>query len=172
MRALLRPAGLALALALLAGGARAAGTATTVLVVRHAEKSAPEGDVPLSEAGRKRAEALAHAAGSAGVAAIYVTQFKRTQETAAPLAGKLGLTPIQHPANDTAGLVAAIRSGWSGKTVLVSGHSNTVNEIVKGLTGEPMEELPDQQFDNLFVVVVPPGGAGRVTHLKYGAPTP
>jgi 2,3-bisphosphoglycerate-dependent phosphoglycerate mutase len=151
----------------------AADTPTVVLAVRHAEKaSATAEDPSLSPAGQRRAQALAHAVSAAGVDAIYVTQFKRTQETVAPLAAKLKLTPIQHPAKDTAGLVAAIRTKWSGQTVVVSGHSNTVNEVVKTLTGTPVEELPDEQFDNLFVIVVPPGGAGQFTQLKYGAPTP
>ncbi len=52
---------------------------TTVIVVRHAERAAVEGqDPPLSEAGEQRARALIEAVGDAGVRAIYATQFQRT----------------------------------------------------------------------------------------------
>lgn len=157
--------------------ARPAGAAdapTVVLVVRHAEKaSATATDPPLSVAGKARARVLAHVAGDAGVSAIFVTQFKRTKMTAAPLAAKLHLTPIERNAADTAGLVADIQANHAGKTVLAAGHSNTVNEIVRALTGTAMDEIPDTQFDNLFVVTIPNGAAaGTVTHLKYGARTP
>lgn len=164
---------LALGVALLASVGSAADEATTVLIVRHAEKaSAAAADPPLSAAGRTRARTLAHVAGSAGIGALYATQFKRTRATVAPLATRLHLTPIQHPAADTPGLVADIQANRRGQTVLVAGHSNTVPEIVKQLTGVPMDDIPDSQFDNLYVVVLPTGGPARLTHLKYGAPTP
>lgn len=164
---------LALGVCLFPGGGSAADPATTILVVRHAEKaSATAGDPPLSSAGKARARALAHVAGGAGISAIYVTQYRRTQATVAPLATKLHLTPVEHPAADTPGLVSDIQNNRRGQTVLVSGHSNTVPEIVKGLTGVTMEEIPDGQFDNLYLVVLPPGAPAQLTHLKYGAPTP
>ena len=72
---------------------------STVFVVRHAERadagSAGAGmmanDPDLAEAGRARAESLATALKDAGITAIYATQFKRTQQTAAPLAKALGV---------------------------------------------------------------------------------
>ena len=168
-----RTLGLALALAVCAAEVLAADAPTVVLVVRHAEKaSATAQDPPLSAAGKARARALAHTAGAAGVGAVYVTQFRRTKETAAPLAAQLHLTPIERPAADTAGLVADIQANHRGHTVLVAGHSNTVNAIVTALTGAAMEEIPDSQFDNLFVVTLPPAGSGTLTRLKYGARTP
>jgi 2,3-bisphosphoglycerate-dependent phosphoglycerate mutase len=173
MRRVLRHLGLILAIALPAGTAVAGDAATTVLLVRHAEKATDvrTSDPDLSAAGQARAQALAHVAGSAQVAAIYATQYKRTQQTVAPLAALLGLTPVQHPAADVNGLAQAIRTNWSGRTVLVAGHSNTVPQIVTALTGTPMAEIPDEQYDNLYVVVLPPEGGSQVTNLKYGAPT-
>jgi broad specificity phosphatase PhoE len=147
--------------------------ATTILLVRHAEKAAAGGSDPsLSEAGKARALALAHVAGSAGVTAVFHTELQRTRLTVAPLATALGLTPIEHPARDTAGLVNDILTNWRGKTVLVSGHSNTVPEIVKALTRTQMADIPDSEYDNLYVVVLPSRGAAGVTQLKYGERTP
>jgi broad specificity phosphatase PhoE len=57
----------------------------TVILSRHAEKAAaPPKDPPLTEAGKKRAEVLAFMLADAGVDAIYVTEFQRTKQTAAP----------------------------------------------------------------------------------------
>jgi broad specificity phosphatase PhoE len=165
--------GLLLGSCLLAGGGSAADQATTVLVVRHAEKASPNAtDPPLSAAGEARARDLAHVVGGAGISAIYVTQYQRTRATVAPLAAKLHLTPVEHPAADTPGLVSDIRNHRRGQTLLVSGHSNTIPEIVKGLTGVAMEDIPDGQYDNLYVMVLTPGGPAQLTRLKYGSPTP
>ena len=157
---------------LLAAGGASAADPTTVLIVRHAEKESSATDPPLSAVGKARARVLAHVAGSAGVRAVFHTQYRRTLETVEPLAAQLNLSPIQHAAADTPGLVSTIRTSWSGKTILVAGHSNTVPEIVKALTGVAMEDIPDAQFDNLYVVVLPAGGPAGLTHLKYGARTP
>jgi probable phosphoglycerate mutase len=82
--------------------------ATTILLVRHAE-SMPEhperpfpmvdghGDPPLDPVGVKQAELLADRLQDTKISAIYVTTLQRTQETAAPLASRLGLTPIVEP---------------------------------------------------------------------------
>src|SRR3954447_19431400 len=59
---------------------------TTVLIVRHAEKMANAGTDPdISPEGVARAKALAAVCEHAGVEAAYVTQYKRTRQTAAPL---------------------------------------------------------------------------------------
>ena len=160
-----------LALGLLAASPLAAADATTVILVRHAEKASTGGSDPaLSEAGQARARTLAHVAGATQAAAVYVTQYKRTQETVQPLATKLQLTPVTHPAGDSAGLVSAIQSRWAGRTVLVCGHSNSLPEIVKRLSGVAIE-IPDAEYDNLYVVTLPAGGPASLTRLKYGAPT-
>src|SRR5690606_22627139 len=67
---------------------------TTILVVRHAERAdagAGERDPALSQAGSARAHALAEVAADAGVTAILATQYRRTRQTAEPLAERLGL---------------------------------------------------------------------------------
>ncbi|HEY7235878.1 MAG TPA: histidine phosphatase family protein, partial [Gemmatimonadaceae bacterium] len=68
--------------------------ATTVILVRHAEKAAtPADDPPLTKAGQARARALAVIAHDAGVTAIVTTQFVRSRTTAEPAASALGITP-------------------------------------------------------------------------------
>ncbi|MDG4563454.1 MAG: phosphoglycerate mutase family protein [Candidatus Competibacter sp.] len=119
---------------------------TTILLVRHADWQGSTDT--LSPAGTARAQDLARVLAKSGVSAIYTSEAIRTQETAAPTASQLGITPLAVPAADVTGLVSTIRSSNSGQTVLVVGHSNTVPQIIAefgGLTGT----ISETEFDNL-----------------------
>lgn len=130
----------------------------TVFLVRHAERadSAPGkspamgSDPDLSDAGRTRAASLAATLKDAGITAIYVTKYKRTQQTAAPLAKSLGLTPIIVTADDNGALAAAIK-GAAGN-VLVIGHSNTIPAAIKALGISTEVTIGDDDYDDLFIV--------------------
>lgn len=56
-----------------------------------------QGDPALAPEGREQAKRVSERLVDQEIAAIYVTTLRRTVETAAPLAGKLGLTPIVEP---------------------------------------------------------------------------
>ncbi|MGQ0733746.1 MAG: histidine phosphatase family protein, partial [Acidobacteriota bacterium] len=99
----------------------------------------------------------------AGITAVYATQFKRTQQTAAPLAEALGLTPVIVNSSDTAGLV--MRLSAAGGHVLVVGHSNTVIEIARALGIDTAIIVGDNEYDNLFIVVR--GSPARLIRLRY-----
>jgi broad specificity phosphatase PhoE len=83
---------------------------STVFIVRHAEKADNSKDAELSEAGRARAEALANMLRDSKISVIYTTEFKRTQQTAAPLAKALDLTVTPLPSENHAALVAKLRT--------------------------------------------------------------
>lgn len=130
----------------------------TIFVVRHAERADAGGagatmmasDPELSEAGRARAQSLAAALKDAKIAAIYTTEYKRTRQTAEPLASALGIEVTVVPARDTAALVEKLKGEGNA---LVVGHSNTVGPIIERLgVAEPVK-LGDEDYDNLFVVV-------------------
>jgi broad specificity phosphatase PhoE len=131
---------------------------STVFLVRHAEradtaagmKAAPGSDPSLSDVGHRRAQALAIALKDARISAIFVTEYKRTEETAMPLATALGLTPIRVTSKDLPGLVAKIKQA-SGN-VLVVGHSNSVPETIKALGVPTPVAIADTEFDHLFIV--------------------
>lgn len=142
----------------------------TVIFTRHAEKAAtPPKDPPLTEAGKQRAEALASMLADSGVEAIYTSELQRTQQTAAPLAARVHVTPTVLPAKDTAALVQAIRARHSGVFVVV-GHSNTLPDIISALGG-PKVEIADSQYDNLFVLTVGPSESSLL-RLHYGDSSP
>jgi len=82
--------------------------ATTVLLVRHGESwpAHPDrpfpvrdghGDPPLDPVGVEQAQLLAERLADEPIDAIYVTTLARTHETAAPLAKRLGITPVEEP---------------------------------------------------------------------------
>jgi phosphohistidine phosphatase SixA len=136
--------------------APAAAQGQTVFLVRHAERAdstpgtSPVADPDLSEAGRARAESLAVALKDAKITAIYVTEFKRTQQTAAPLAKALGLTVKIVTSKSTTDLVKQLKAGKGN--ALVVGHSNTVPDVIKGLGVTTLVTIGDDEFDNLFLV--------------------
>ena len=78
-------------------------TAAELFIVRHADaipdedEIIPSGiydDLPLSRTGRKQAQALATRLSGLSFDAIYSSPLRRCLETAAPLAERLGITPI------------------------------------------------------------------------------
>jgi len=56
--------------------------------------------------------------------------------------------------------------------VLVCGHSDTVPDIVKRLSGVVVDPIPDARFDGLYVVTMNDDETGRATRVRYGRPTP
>ncbi|HWN10976.1 MAG TPA: phosphoglycerate mutase family protein [Pyrinomonadaceae bacterium] len=142
----------------------------TIILVRHAEKAVvpPENKDPdLSTAGLARAEVLKKMFGDAGVAAVYASQYKRTQQTAKPLADKLGLPVTQVDARNTAELVKQIRAQSPGQVIFITGHNNTVPEVIAALGGPKLPIIPETDYDNLFILTVLSDGSTKLLKLKY-----
>ncbi|MFL6583335.1 MAG: histidine phosphatase family protein [Chthoniobacterales bacterium] len=138
--------------------------APIVFVVRHAEKAPTGGNDPeLSEAGLKRAQALDQMLKDAAITAIFTTEVKRTQQTAAPLAQTTQLTPIAIPGKEIAGLVEKLR-GLKGNALVV-GHSNTIPQLVKALGIETPVRIPDDDYTELFVITM--GDQPQLLRLHY-----
>ena len=164
---------------------------TTVLVVRHAEKTCRRCD-ELSEVGLHRAKSLPAAVQNVtnGLSAVYHSDTKRTRQTVAHLDPK---PHIEYARNNTEGeLVAEIFEDRCGQDVLVAGHSNTVPKILELLGVPPgqidadawfpatrsdgVREIDHEDHDDLFVVKMcgPCGKDGRsiLMHRNYGTTTP
>ena len=136
---------------------------STIFIVRHAERADASTDSDLSEAGRARAEALAKMLKDKNITAIYATEFKRTQQTAAPLAQALGITVTTIPSKDKDALVAKLRA--LNSNVLVVGHGNTIPDLVKALgISEPIN-IGENDYDNLFEIEL--GEKPKLIHLHY-----
>jgi broad specificity phosphatase PhoE len=148
---------------------------STIFLIRHAEradtatgaKPTKGADPELSEAGRARAESLAMVLRDANITAIFATEFKRTQQTAAPLAKALGLKVRTESSENNAALLKALKAAKSN--VLVVGHSNTIPEIIKALGVATPVTIGDADYDNLFVVLLGmrPGSQPEMIRLHY-----
>jgi phosphohistidine phosphatase SixA len=146
-------------------------------VVRHAEKAATPADNPaLTAAGQQRAIALCDTLRTKNVKRIFVSQYLRTQQTAQPTASFLQINPTQYNASQPVDSLVAKLRAVAGQNVLVVGHSNTVPGIILKLTGSSISPIPENDFDNFFIIK-------RVRNLNsdvfsffrvgtYGAPSP
>ena len=131
-------------------------------------------DPDLTSVGQRRAEALASRLGTAGVTAIIATQFKRSQETAQPLAAALRIQPeiIPAGARSSSDSVAAAVLRHRGGKILIVGHSNTIPGIIEALGGPRLPNLCDNEYSNLFLIYIPASGKPELTRQHYGASDP
>ena len=138
--------------------------AAMVVHVRHADVTPGMGHDPvLNAAGRARAEELRRVLADADIGAIFITQYRRSRQTAEPLAADLGITP--KVIDEVARIVEAIRTLPADSVALVVGHSDTVPEIIVRLGGPKIPEgIGEDEFDHLFVQA-----GRRLAHLRYGA---
>jgi broad specificity phosphatase PhoE len=143
----------------------------TYVLVRHAEKDTTlvGHDVPLSMVGRLRARELARVLGAARLHAIYVTPYQRNRQTADPVRERRGDTLVV--IDDVPATLRALQAeGW-GRTILVVGHSNTLPELIAGLTGRPFSSSEAIAYDGMWVVTVARDGATSLLRLRYGEPS-
>jgi len=149
---------------------------TTVIFVRHAEKAAlPADDPELSEAGRARAAELARqlvdADVVAGINAIYSTPYRRTEQTAQPVADALQIPITAYDAANTETVMDGIVRAHKGKIVLVVGHSNTVPELIGNMgASKKVPEIAENEYDNIYIVTIPWFGKTKTIRLRYGQP--
>ena len=129
-------------------------------VVRHLHTPEGQRDPDLTAEGRRQAALLADWFRGDAPRAIYVSDFSRTRQTAAPLAARLGLTPIVYDPADTPGLVARVRAG--PLPALIVGHSNTVPDIVEQLGGTRPGPLVHADFGDIWRI----GANGETERLR------
>lgn len=149
-------------------------TSTTIVLVRHAEKELGAiSDAPLSPEGEQRADRLANMFGDTEkfgrLQKIYVTNTRRTQQTALRLAQRLGVnSEVVDVKTDAAELAHRLLEENRGGRALVVGHSNTVPDIVKALSdADSVPPIGEEEYDTLYVVTVPSMGKASVLRLKY-----
>lgn len=145
---------------------------STIFIVRHAEKAqgGDAKDPELSDLGRARADTLVTALKDAEITSIYVTDLKRTRQTAEPLARALHLELTVLPANDSAALVAKLKE--TKGNALVVGHSNTIPEILKALGAPLVYAVEEADYDNLFIFQLGQSPQLLRLHLPAAAVSP
>ena len=135
-----------------------------VFIVRHAEKASTGGNDPdLSVQGQKRADALAHILKDSQITSVFVTEFKRTQKTAAPTVRAAHVSSTVIPANDIGALVEKLRA--LNGNALVVGHGNTIPDLLKALGIATPVSIPEDDYTEIFAVSV--GDAPQLLRLHY-----
>ncbi|MEX2125486.1 MAG: phosphoglycerate mutase family protein [Woeseia sp.] len=149
---------------------------TTIIFVRHAEKAAtPPDDPELSDAGKRRVAELTRqlvdADVVAGIDAIYSTPYKRTVETARPLAEALDLPINRYDADDNEAVLETILKEHKGKIILVVGHSDTLPALIADLgASKKVPQIGEMEYDNIYVISIPWFGKTKTIRLRYGEP--
>ncbi len=107
-----------------------------------------------------RARALADRLANEHIDSIFVTPYRRTEQTATPLALRLGLPMTKYPAAPVTVITNRLRT-FRGKNALVVGHSNTILEIAKGLGVTPsMQKIEHSEYQNILFI--------RMHHTPFG----
>jgi 2,3-bisphosphoglycerate-dependent phosphoglycerate mutase len=148
---------------------------TVVVLVRHAEpQPTTSGDPDLSIAGERRVAALGEFLADLFVAGkvdhLYAADTRRAQQTAAPVANQFGLPINLLASNDWPTLARRIKSDHRGETVVVVAYSSTMPVVLEQLAGAKVA-IAEDEFDSVFVVVIPSPGDPRVLRLHYDART-
>lgn len=144
-----------------------------IYLVRHAEKLSGN-DPSLTTEGNNRAGDLMRVLTDKKIARIYVTEYKRTQNTGDSLRIQSGIDTV-HYLSDTSciDLVNKIKAnGDLNRTILIIGHSNTLPTIIRklGLLEYAAEDIPSNEFDNLFLIKFKKGRPS-LTKTKFGLPS-
>lgn len=141
--------------------------ALEVFLVRHAEKTKDADDPALTEAGEQRAELLADLLIDANITHIHSSDYKRTRDTAQPLAARLGLPVALYDPRDLPAMAAKLKA--EGGKHLVVGHSNTtppLTELLGGQGGTPIVEATE--YNRLYFVTIGTNGQVSTTLLRFG----
>jgi 2,3-bisphosphoglycerate-dependent phosphoglycerate mutase len=149
---------------------------TVVIVVGHAEASTvPLGDPDLSPDGEARVRRLGdYVAGmlaGAKVDYLYAGDTRRAEQTAAAIANEFQLPINLLAASDWDGLASRIKKEHRGKTVVVVGYPSTIPGLLSRLSATSVAMASDE-YDSIYVVVMPSPGSARLFKLHYGAGQP
>jgi broad specificity phosphatase PhoE len=139
-----------------------AATGYTLYLVRHAEKMDDGSDDPeLSGAGHARAGRLAGWLEGRDIAAVWSSNFRRTMQTATPVAALLDVPLNRYDPADQPALARQLIA--AGQSALVIGHSNTIPELAATLCGCDVAEMDESEYDRLVVVEMGDGAAQLMT---------
>lgn len=143
----------------------------TIILVRHAEKDAAQSemsaDPELSAEGKQRAIRLAERIKKYKPGAVYSTDYKRTRDTAAPVANLRKLRVQLYDATKPNELVDQLMKSKT-KRFLVVGHSNTIPGLANLLIKKELfKNLDDAEYGTVWVIRIKTGKAVKTEILTY-----
>ncbi len=148
-------------------------TNAKIYLVRHAEKLS--GDDPLlTTEGSKRAGDLMRELKGKKIDRIYVTEYRRTQHTGDSLRIQMGIDTVLYLSDTSCiDLISKLKANQDlNSNILIIGHSNTLPTIIRklGLSDYPAEDIPSNEFDNLFLITFKKGRPS-LGKAKFGQPS-
>jgi broad specificity phosphatase PhoE len=136
---------------------------TTIIFVRHADtdlhgQAAP--DTPLNRMGSARAERLADTLAFvdvvAGPNAIYASDYKHTQQTAEPLAKRLGVEIEVEDHYEVVDFMKKVLWDHKREVVLIVTHRDAIAPLIEELHGSKnIPPIAADDYDDLYVVTIP-----------------
>ncbi len=126
-------------------------TESVIYLVRHAEK-ADDGtdDPPLTREGQQRAEKLSRLLKDEDIDYIFSSDYKRTKQTALPIAGALNKEIMSYDPGDFGILLNFINS-HKGANFLVVGHSNSTPALANALLKKDVfDNFDESDYGNLI----------------------
>jgi phosphohistidine phosphatase SixA len=146
-----------------------------IYLARHAEKADPNNnDTPISQAGWERARQLRDYFANRSLGLINVSTFLRTQQTAEPIATDKGLTTRifkQTDPNNTRGLMVIEFEHYTSGNILTVGHTNSIPELIWEFCDIDIGTIPENEYDNLYVIGITKSKSKRLFCYKYGVPS-
>lgn len=129
-------------------------TATTFVLVRHAEKDTTnKNDPDLTQAGKDRARLLADVVQLIKIDAVYSTQVLRTLKTATPTVAMQKAPLIPYNAEESEALMQRLVSTEQGKTFVIVGHSNNIPQMLNKISGNgKFAQIEESDYDNIYIV--------------------
>ncbi|MEM9302522.1 MAG: histidine phosphatase family protein [Pseudomonadota bacterium] len=145
--------------------------AKTIYVLRHAEPVIGTSDPGLSPLGAERAQDVADRIMAEGTPDLLLTtRYRRTIETIEPLSAWSG-AQLEYYDPRLAGDIGRIRSA-DESTIVVVGHSNTIQALIAELGGEPGIPIDHYEYDRLYKVKLDESGKAAETTLVRTDPRP
>lgn len=148
---------------------------TTVIILRHAEVEQGVDNPGLSPAGRLRSKDLVRLLGDVDVTdsvdAVFATRWRRTQETAEPLARHVDtVLQIVNPA-ELEKLKAVLLQEYKGQVVVLIIDAADIQPVVERMKGSKvLRTIASAEHDSIYVLSVPWFGKVKTLQFRYGRP--
>jgi len=143
----------------------------TIILIRHAEKDVSPGadkvDPELAPAGAARAQRLVKAIKKYKPGAVYSTSFKRTRNTAAPVAAWRKLEVETYDPRKLDEVATRVLTS-KRKRHLVVGHNNTTPALANLFIKEDKYKmLPESEYGKIWIIKLKKGKVKSVEVIEY-----
>ena len=126
---------------------------------------------PLTDKGRRQAEAISEALSSEPISVVWSSRYVRCQETVSPLADRLGLRVVDHPhlaegAYGTDALDALLAESAAGRTVVACSHGDVIPAVLQAAVrrGATLDGTAEPRKGARYTLNV---ADGAVTHISH-----